>query len=284
MIRISKYLIPYIIVLLIVGFKSELILGFIIIIIHEAIHSITARILGYSGFSIEILPIGTVLKLKDLEEASPRDDIIISLSGPLGNFLIALVSYVIGKRYFNTNLIEFGNYNLVIGIFNLIPAFPLDGGRILRDLLSLKIIFKKAHKIALNISIVIGYIFGAIFLIALYNGDLSMDFAFFSAFILFISYREKRRIAYIIMGYIIRKKEKLIRRGYLENKSISVYYKLNILQLIELIDKNKYNVFTVLDDEMNVLGILYEEDILDGIKDLGNITLEELLASYVAED
>ena len=280
MIRISKYLIPYIILILIIGFKSELIVGFIIIIIHETIHLITARILGYSGFSIDILPIGTVLKLKDLEEASPKEDIIISLSGPLGNFLIALASYFFGRYFSNSSFIEFASYNLVIGVFNLVPAFPLDGGRILRDVLNIKFIFKKANKIALNISIIIGYIFGAIFLIGLCMEQLVLDFAFFSVFILIISYREKRRIAYIIMGYIIKKKEKLIGRGYLENKSISVYYKINILQLIELIDKNKYNVFTVLDDEMNMIGVLYEEDILNGIKELGNITLEELLESY----
>ncbi|MEG0133637.1 MAG: site-2 protease family protein [Clostridium sp.] len=279
MIRINKYFIPYIILILIVGFKSKLTIGFIIIMIHEGIHLITARILGYSGFSIDIFPMGTSLKFKELEEASPKDDIIISLSGPIGNFLIAIVSYFIGKYYSISCLIEFGNYNLVIGIFNLIPAFPLDGGRILRSLLNLKLIFKKANKVSLNISIVIGYIFGGLFLIAAYKGDLNVNLAFFSVFILTISYREKRRIAYIIMGYIIKKKEKFIRRGYLENKNMSVYYKLNILQVIELIDKNKYNVFTVLDDDMNVLGILYEEDILNGIKELGNITLEELLES-----
>lgn len=82
------------------------------------------------------------------------------------------------------------------------------------------------------------------------------------------------------MGYIVKKKEKLIRRGYLENKSISVYCKLNILELIELIDKNKYNEFIILDDDMNVIGILYEEDVLNGIKNYGNCLLEELLEYY----
>ena len=80
-----------------VSFKRQLFIGFLIVFIHELIHLMTARILGYSGFSIDIIPIGTSLTLKDLDEASPRDDIIISLSGPLGNFIIALAFYFFNK-------------------------------------------------------------------------------------------------------------------------------------------------------------------------------------------
>ncbi|EQB88291.1 hypothetical protein M918_05055 [Clostridium sp. BL8] len=49
------------------------------------------------------------------------------------------------------------------------------------------------------------------------------------------------------------------------------------MQVLELVDKNKYNVFTILDEEMNVMDIIYEEEILNAIKFLGNITLEELV-------
>lgn len=279
MIRISRYLIPYIILIWMVSFKRQLLIGFLIIFIHELIHLMTARILGYSGFSIDIIPIGTSLTLKDLEEASPREDIIISLSGPLGNFILALVFYFLNKSLGYQWMYHFMNYNIVIGMFNLIPAFPLDGGRILRALLNFKIIYKKANKIALNISICIGYIFGAFFLITLFLNSINIDLLFFCVFILGVSYREKRRIAYIIMGYIVKKKEKLIRRGYLENRSVSVYYKLNLLQLIELVDKNKYNEFIVLDDGMNVIGILYEEEIINALKDLGNISVKEVFES-----
>lgn len=278
MVRISKYFIPYVIIILLIGFKSKIYLGFLIIIIHEFIHLLVARKLGYKGFTIDILPIGTGLKLKDLEEATPKDDIIISSSGPLGNLLISSICFLINNFVPRSALVDFAVYNIVIGIFNLIPAFPLDGGRILRSILNYKFIYKKAHKIALNVSIAIGYLFGAVFFVEGLKGNLTVDFAFFSVFILFVSYREKRRIAYIIMGYIVKKREKLISRGYLENKSISVYCKMNILQLIELIDKNKYNEFIVLNEDMDVIGILYEEDILNGIKEEGNITLEELLA------
>lgn len=276
--KISKYLIPCVIVILLVLFRKNIIPGLIIIFIHELVHLITARAMGFSGFTIDILPIGTTLRVKELDEAEPMEDMIISLSGPVSNIILALTLFLINIFMENPIIYKFAFYNLIIGIFNMIPAFPLDGGRILRDILNFKFLYKKSNKIALNVSIVIGYIFGAVFLIMLLWGEIYIDLAIFSIFILIVSYREKRRIAYLIMGYILKKREKLINRGYLENKSISVYFKLNILQLIELIDKNKYNEFIVLNKEMKVIGVLYEEDILNAIKDLGNITLEELIS------
>ncbi|ARC85570.1 peptidase M50 family protein [Clostridium argentinense CDC 2741] len=277
MIRFSKYFIPYLLFLIIIGINYKLLLGFIIVIIHEMIHYITARILGYSGFCIEILPIGAALKLKDLDEASPMEDIIISLSGPIGNFIIALISYVVYKYINNSYILLFLQYNMAIGLFNLFPAFPLDGGRVLRDILTTKFLYKKANEIALRISIILGYILLIIHFITLLYGISNINLALIAIFILVISKKEKERIVYVIMGYIIKKREKLIKRGYIENKSISVHYKLTLLQLLDLVDKNKYNIFTVLDDNMDVLEVIYEEEVINGLKNQGNMTLEQFI-------
>ncbi len=277
MIRFSKYFIPYLLFLIIIGINYKLLLGFIIVIIHEMIHYITARILGYSGFCIEILPIGAALKLKDLDEASPMEDIIISLSGPIGNFIIALISYIVYKYINNSYILLFLQYNMAIGLFNLFPAFPLDGGRVLRDILTTKFLYKKANEIALRISIILGYILLIIHFIALLYGISNINLALIAIFILVVSKKEKERIVYVIMGYIIKKREKLIKRGYIENKSISVHYKLTLLQLLDLVDKNKYNIFTVLDDNMDVLEVIYEEEVINGLKNQGNMTLEQFI-------
>lgn len=279
MIKFNKYFIPYLLFLVIIGLNYKILLGFIIVIIHEMIHYVTARILGYNGFCVEILPIGAALKLKDLDEASPLEDIIISLSGPIGNFIIAFISYIIYKNTNKDYILLFLQYNMAIGLFNLFPAFPLDGGRVLRDILSTKFLYKKANEIALRISIILGYILLIIYFIALLYGISNINLALIAIFILVISKKEKERIVYVIMGYIIKKREKLVKRGYIENKSISVHYKLTLLQLLDLVDKNKYNIFTVLDDNMDVLEVVYEEEIINGLKNQGNMTLEQFIIS-----
>ena len=147
----------------------------------------------------------------------------------------------------------------------------------LRDILSTKFLYKKANEIALRISIILGYILLIIYFIALLYGISNINLALIAIFILVISKKEKERIVYVIMGYIIKKREKLIKRGYIENKSISVHYKRTLLQLLDLVDKNKYNIFTVLDDDMDVIEVVYEEEIINGLKNQGNMTLEQFI-------
>ena len=89
MIKLNKYFIPYILILILLGFKGEILISFIIVFMHELVHYATARLLGFSGFVVEVIPIGAVLRVKDLDEASPREDFIISISGPLFNLILA---------------------------------------------------------------------------------------------------------------------------------------------------------------------------------------------------
>lgn len=265
------------ILLIILGFKGEIIIAFLLVLIHELTHYLTARILGFSGFDIEILPIGAVLKMKELDEASPKEDLIISLSGPFLNLLLAVIFYGL-FRLFNIDFFHLiYRSNLSIGVFNLIPAFPLDGGRVLRDILSFKTIYRKANEISIRVSMVLGSIFMFMYFVSVYLYKSNLNLGLISLFILISSIKEKERIVYLIMGYIIKKKHRFINRGYIENRSISVFCDKDLLLVLGIIDKNKYNLFTILDENMNVLEILYEEEILQAIKTYGNISLKKYI-------
>lgn len=277
MIRVSKLFIPYIALLVVLGFKEELVISFVLVFIHELMHYLTARVLGFSGFDIEILPIGAVLKLKDLDEASPKEDLIISMSGPLLNLFLAVIFYFLFILFNNHYLYLICTSNLAIGIFNLIPAFPLDGGRILRDILSISTIYRRANEISIKVSIFLGSIFMFIYFVSVAANKNNFNLGLISIFILVSSIKEKEGIVYLIMGYIIKKKYRFIKNGYVENKSISVFYKNDLLSVLGIIDKNKYNIFTVLDEDMSVLEILYEGEIIEAIKTYGNISLMEYL-------
>ncbi|KEH96213.1 M50 family metallopeptidase [Clostridium massiliodielmoense] len=277
MIKISKLSIPYIIILLIIGFKGKIIVSFILVFFHEMVHYITAKKLGFKGFGIEILPIGAVLKLRDLDEADPKEDLIISLSGPLFNLIFAMISYFLNIKFSNEYLQLLYISNLALGTFNLIPALPLDGGRILRDILAFKTFYKRANKITVNISLVVGMLIYVYFCISTLLGMKNISIGIIGIFIIIISYKEKERIVYLIMGDIVKKKYKFIKKGYIENRSVSIYYKKNLLDAMGIIDKNKYNLFTILNDDMKVINIIYEEELVTALKNYGNISIEEYI-------
>ena len=71
------------------------------------------------------------------------------------------------------------------------------------------------------------------------------------------------------------KRNKLLRNDYIENKSISVYYKLGLANVMSIIDKNRFNTFYVLNDDLKVLFIMHEDELIEALKLYGNITLEE---------
>ncbi|QGU95540.1 metalloprotease [Clostridium bovifaecis] len=276
-IKISKLFIPYIVLLIIIGFKGKLIVSFALVFLHELMHYVTAKKLGFSGFGIEILPVGAVLKFKDLDEADPKEDLIISLSGPLFNLVLAAITYLLNLKLHSYYLDVLYMSNLSLGIFNLIPAFPLDGGRILRDILSFKTFYKRANKITVNISIGIGVIITVYFIILVLLGHRPVSIGIIGILIIATSYKEKERIVYLIMSDIVKKKYKFIKRGYIENKSMSIYCKKTLLDALSVVDKNKYNIFIVLNNEMKAINVVYEEELVEALKVYGNITIEEYL-------
>ena len=82
---------------------------------------------------------------------------------------------------------------------------------------------------------------------------------------------------YITMGNIVKKRRKLLKDNYIENKNISVYYKQGLVNVLALVDRNKFNTFYILDDDMKLIYILYEDELIEALKSYGNMTVEEYI-------
>lgn len=275
--KINKLFIPYIIFILLLGSYGDILPAFIIVSFHEIIHCVTALILGFSAYEFELLPIGAVLRLKELDSATPLQDTIISISAPAVNIIVALILFLLGQYYNNYYLNIFFRDNLLIGMFNLIPALPLDGGRILRNSIHSRILYKKADLITVKIGIAIGMGMIAYFFFLVFYKKVNLNILIIALFIIISSIKEKERIVYFIMGDIIKKKYNFIKRGYIENRGVSIYYKWDLLKVLGIVDKNKYSIFYVLDDDMEVMDIIYEIEIIEGLKNYGNISFEEFI-------
>ncbi|MBU3202721.1 M50 family metallopeptidase [Clostridium algidicarnis] len=277
MIKISKYFIPYILIMFMVGFHKSFFISLFWVFVHEFSHALMAKFLGVKKVKIKITPIGFSMTGDEFKDISFAKEVAIVIAGPAANIIIALIFYLIYKSY-HFDIFEISmKTNLVLGCFNLLPALPLDGSRLLNLCLQRKYTCKKAHKIKVNTSMIIGALIFSYFIFLVFNKILNISLGLLSFFIINISYKEKGRIVYIIIGDIMKKKVKFLKNRCIENKSLCISYKYTLLETLSLIDKNKYYTFVVLEDDMKVIDIVYEQEIIEGLKSYGNITLDEYI-------
>ena len=134
---------------------------FACVILHELGHSFTARRFGVNVRRILLMPIGGVAEFDSIPR-QPRSELLITLAGPAVNFVIAAVLAIFVRfpsdweaTGLPLTLAELGRYllvaNIVMGCFNLVPIFPMDGGRILRALLAMRLPYVKATFWAMSI-------------------------------------------------------------------------------------------------------------------------------------
>ncbi|WP_281322321.1 site-2 protease family protein [Flavobacterium aestivum] len=138
---------------------------FITVLLHELGHALTAKRYNIKTKDITLLPIGGIARLERLPE-NPLEELVVAIAGPLVNFALAFITLffieipkdteellVLMSSGINANNFFFNFYivNLTLGVFNLIPAFPMDGGRVLRALLSFRMNRNTATQIAARV-------------------------------------------------------------------------------------------------------------------------------------
>lgn len=163
------------------------------VVLHEFGHAAMARRFGIRTPDITLLPIGGMARLERFPE-NPRQEILIALAGPAVNVVIwiALTLFLNVRVSFDLLgsledpsrgfLARLATVNLVLVVFNLIPAFPMDGGRVLRAILAMATDRVRATRIAAQIGQAMAFLFG---LLGLTSGNpilvLIAVFIFFAA-------------------------------------------------------------------------------------------------------
>ncbi|WP_415347968.1 site-2 protease family protein [Clostridium perfringens] len=283
--KIDKKIIIQLVTFFILGFKFNLALAFFWIIIHELAHYFVLLKLNIESEKFKLHILGARLEIKDYEDLSSREKLIVCFAGPILNGIVAMIFFCIYKLIFKSEYI-YSNYeiNLVLFIFNLLPTYPLDGGEILGAILEEKMIFKDVNNILIKIS----YSFGIAFILLsilgiVILGEINITSILAGIFIIYLSYNERRKVMYIIMGDITKKRERLINKKYIDSRVTSVYCEQDMVNLLRIIDKNRFNIFYVSDEEMNLLYVLRENEIIETLKTIGNINLREYYIKYRKE-
>ncbi|MCB0192047.1 MAG: site-2 protease family protein [Anaerolineae bacterium] len=169
---------------------------FALVVLHELGHSLAAMWYGIPVRDITLLPIGGVARLERMPE-KPIQELVVAIAGPAVNVVLAamLLPVVLGLGIFQTNALTLGLImepgllglssfllfaNISLLVFNMIPAFPLDGGRVLRASIGLFTNYQRATQIAVSIGRALAILLG---IFALYEGQIFLTFIAFFIFI-----------------------------------------------------------------------------------------------------
>lgn len=161
---------------------------FTCVVLHELGHSFTAMHYGIGVRRILLMPIGGMAEFDDIPR-QPVRELLITLAGPAVNFAIALALWLVVRlpagwplEGFAADATGFGqllvHWNLVMGLFNLVPVFPMDGGRIFRAILATRLPYLRATFWAATLGKVLAVLGGIVALFIFHTWLTAILFAF----------------------------------------------------------------------------------------------------------
>jgi stage IV sporulation protein FB len=245
-----------------------MLLLFACVLAHEFGHIFTARAFGVATPDVVLLPIGGVARLERIPE-EPWEEFLVAIAGPLVNVAIALALVLVAGAHLSTNdlyavespqtsLIDrLAAVNLFLAVFNMIPAFPMDGGRVLRALLAARLGYVRATEIAAFIGQGVAFALG---FIGLFTNPMLI---FIAIFVYLAASSEAHVVAIRAMS-----------RGVPVSTAMMTQFatltpQAHVDEAVQTLLRTSQGEFPVVDDAGKPVGVLGRSDLIRALKERG---------------
>ena len=245
-----------------------ILLLFLCVLAHEFGHIFMARRFGVMTPDVTLLPIGGVARLERIPE-KPSEELLIAVAGPAVNVVIALGLVVLaGANLHTQNLAAMESaqvsmidrlaaVNLFLAVFNMIPAFPMDGGRVLRALLAIRLGHVRATEIAAAIGQFVAFGLG---FLGLFGNPLLI---FIAIFVYLAASSEAQLVAMRAMSRDVPVSSAMM------TQIARLRPEAHIDEAVDTLLRTSQSEFPVVDAEGRLVGLLGRADMIRALKQLG---------------
>jgi Zn-dependent protease/CBS domain-containing protein len=255
---------------------------FLCVVLHEFGHALAAKAYGINTPDITLLPIGGVARLERIPE-EPRQELVIAAAGPAVTAIIALSLFVViashGASELNASLqsgdllANLFKINLYLLLFNLIPAFPMDGGRVLRALLATRLTYARATQVAATVGQAFAFLFGIVGLFGIPGLFRPNPFLIFIALFVYLGASQEAALAQM---------RDVSRRFPVSSAMVREFRTLSstatLQEAVDALLATSQHDFPVLDGGGSVAGILTRHDLIGALrKDDGKIRVGDVM-------
>ncbi len=241
---------------------------FLCVLLHEFGHIVAARRYGVQTPDVTLLPIGGVARLERIPEA-PAQELVVALAGPAVNLAIAAILYLALGGFVQADGLELQNpgvdmlarlmaANLFLAIFNLIPAFPMDGGRVLRAFLAYRFTYARATQVAATVGQGLAFLFGAM---GLFGGNPLLVFVAVFVYLAASSEAHAVQMREVARG--------LITDDAMVTRFESLGPDSRVEDAVTCLLRTTQHEFPVVDADRRLVGLLTRDDLIRALRERG---------------
>jgi|GEM_PF-556782 peptidase M50 len=283
--HINPFLLPVILFALWCGFFRQYLMMFFLMLCHELAHLVALWKREIKIHSISVEPFGINIRLQNELIQNPDDEIIMALAGPLCNLGLALAFLLFRSvsGIWNQELSFLYYANISCALVNLLPAVPLDGGRVLRAFLSKFIGYIKAYYFCEKLTKILSLLLIVCGIWLFFATRFNFSVCLIGCFLYGNLFMEKNNLRLYLMREIAdyKKRQKVIES--MPISSIAVNKDLSARKILNHFCHNRYYLITVLDG-IQIMGTLTEGELIDGIIRKGsNVKMKELVMKHRAQ-
>ena len=216
------------------GFGKEALAISFALMLHEGAHLIAAKALGVAVEDMHILIFGAKITL-NLAETAPDTQMLVLLAGPMANFAAAVIlTYFHQRVQCVSGLTEFINRQLQLGFFNLMPALPLDGGRVFELWLRERTGFIVAARCAAKAGKILSGVMFCASAVLFILGQIPVNLIIPAVFLYYYADREESDAPLVFVKQIAGKKSRMIKKGVFQARTVAVMEDTPIKNLLYL--------------------------------------------------